>query len=400
MGRSVKQRTPPVPVGGLLQLAGASGPNLVIDGAEYLKTSVLKSIAGYEALLTSAVDLTVAVGTPGLSTISDASGVLLAANGWLYGVGSSSSLPSKTSDPLTVAWSSLGGVAAVPTDGFVFGTRGVIVAGSTIWSLLNGTRTDITPTVAQTVGAANDAGTLAVTAANLNGVAGHITTSTDGLTWTDRTSTGGVGISNGVALCDWSQPGGVFMYVNPNGHVYTASNGYTLTDRGAIAGATAASVASTPFKSRSRSATSNLMLLNLTIGGVSSPYIVRTTDGVAFTATLAATALALDGFVTATGLAITRVDGKYVIYRSAASGVTSSIYYTSSDDGLTWQRGSVPINPAMPTTALLLLAPGNSGQVLAMYTAFNLAVLTSLSATHVGIAKNLSAVMPYYVRIK
>lgn len=400
MGRFLDEISAPVPVGGLLQLAGASGPNPTIDGAEYLKTSVLKAIAGYEGLASSAVDITAVVATPAMSTVGAANGALLAANGWLYGMGSSgASVPYKTSDPINVAWTSSGGGGANMSDGFTLGARAIFVTNNGIISLLNGARTDITPTVPQTLGAANDAGTLAVTVANLNGVAGHITTSTDGLAWTDRTSTGGPGSSNGIANCDWCAPAGLFLYVNPNGKVYTAANGYTLTDRGAIAGATAAS-ASNAFRTRARSATSNVLLLTLTIGGTAAQYIVRTTDGSNYSAVLASTALQLDGFEVANALQITRVDGKYAIYQASASGVPGSVFYVSADDGLTWQKSSVPVNPALPTTALALLAPGNSGQILGLYSTTALTVLPGLTATHVGIAKPLADAAPYYVRVK
>lgn len=401
MGRFLDEISTPVPVGGLLQLAGASGPNPTINGAEYLKTSVLKAIAGYEGLVSSAVDITAIVATPGKSTAGAAEAFIVAANGWLYAMGNGASTPYTTSDPINVAWSPRG-ASTTATDAFTIGSRAIAVTAAGLLSFLDGVRTDVSTATVQTVGAANDAGTLGVTAANLNGVSGHVMTSTDGAVWTARTSTGGPGISNGVTLCDWSQPGGVFMFPNPNGNMYTAANGFTLTNRGSIAGATAAALQITvnAIQSRARSATSNLMLLNLTIGGVTALYIVRTTDSVAYSATPLATALQLDGFAPPLSARITYIAGKYVIYQASASGVASSIFYTSSDDGLTWQKYSVPVNPALPTTVLARLMPGNSGQILALYSTAALTVLPGLTATHVGIAKPLSDAAPYYVRIK
>lgn len=400
MGRSLDEISAPVPVGGLLQLAGASGPNPTIDGAEYLKTSVLKAIAGYEGLVSSAVDVTAVVATPALTVQSAVDGALIAANGYTYGGPAASGTALRyTTNPVGVAWQDVAVASSAVTDAFVFGTRAIIVPSvSSLFSLLNGALTTVTMTLSQNSGAANDAGTLAVTARSVNGVAGNITTSTNGTAWTDRTPTGG--FSSTVVACDWNQPGGLFFFVGQNGHVYTAADGYTLTDRGAIAGATAVSISGNAFKSKARSATSSIMLLTLTIGGVTTPHIVRTTDGVTYSATPLATTLQLDGFAPVLSARITYIAGKYVIYQASASGVASSIFYTSADDGLTWQKNSVPVNPALPTTALALLAPGNSGQILALYSTTVLTVLPGLTATHVGVSKPLSDVAPYYVRIK
>jgi hypothetical protein len=159
-------------------------------------------------------------------------------------------------------------------------------------------------------GAVNAAGTLGmiIIRSGASTTAGHIYTSTDGITWTSRTPSAAVGNIYSVI---WSPVLSAFVIRGVNG-VFSTTDGFTLT---LLSSWTEAYLAS--------SATS------LVAAGNSS--FQRSVDGVTWSTSAY--------FVGALSLyPITRIvysNSKYIA--SGANGVV----FTSSDDGITWERSFV-----------------------------------------------------------
>lgn len=403
MGRSLTDISAPGPVGELIPLVGAASSNPAIGGAEYLETGVLKPIAGYESLLTAAPGLTCTIGTAQTST-NQVTGHIVGGNGYFYGLTATGSFLNYVTS-LSGTWDSVSGSenGVTNSDLFMFGNRCIRVSGLTSNSVLTNVNTDVSTTASMVCGAANSAGTLGVMAASTNGVDGNIYTSVNGSAWTSRTPIGGSPVAR---LAMWCQPAGVFIYLGANGSVYSSTDGFTLTNRGAaVVGATAAAIeGDVAAKFWSASATSTMFIANFTVGGVTSAYIVRTTDGVNFSSSRVADAI---GMRIVSGPRLAYVEGRYIVYSFSTATASGQplVFSTSADDGATFVRGAVPISQTGPSTARIVGEANGAKFYLAGENGLINTVSTFNSATHVGWLWSLATAaspnnVPYYVRIK
>lgn len=78
--------------------------------------------------------------------------------------------------------------------------------------------------------ASNGNNLIVVCSNRLAQTSGYIITSTDGLTWTNRTPSGAPNLSY-LRRLTYSTTGNCFIYVISDGRVYTSTDGYTLTNR-------------------------------------------------------------------------------------------------------------------------------------------------------------------------
>lgn len=210
------------------------------------------------------------------------------------------------------------------------------------------------PTLYQRVGLINEAGTnfavnvtatitqIQVAVAFGNSVftsigqAGSVYTTTDGITWTSRTS----GTASSLRTITYG--GGIFVYGGFGGVLATSTDGVTWTAR---TSGTTSTIFTVVYE--------NSLYVYGTVGGGLS----TSTDAITWTARTSGTA--------STIITVTYNNSLY-LYGGGAGA------YATSTDAITWTPRTIPV-----TTSILALWYGNSSYYL---NAFNAAVLTSTDA--------------------
>lgn len=378
--------SPPAPVGGFVRMIGESNPTL--EGYEYLRTGVLKPIAGYPLVPTPATH-NLALSTVLAGVGQQATQTILYAGTSYYVIGQSMT-PRYSTDFTT--WQASAG-ASTFSDLVVFGGRVVqiLASGSDQNSLLNGVNTLIPAAVPPSGGGAlavNSAGTLGVIAFRAWATAGDIFTSTDGLTFTSQTSS--VSSGSSVVAAAWSPTAAAFIYLNNTGVSHTTADGFTLTARGVVVtGATAVAVQSPASAYSASSPTSTIFSVDLTVAGVATRSLLRTTNGAAYSSTLVSS---FSGTTPTTPPRIEYIDGAYFLYLFSDTA-TQRVCHKSTDDGLTWVQVPAVVNPsglavsslAFANNEYLSAACGTPGQLASKHSAF-------FNATHVGSLKKV--IMP------
>ena len=182
--------------------------------------------------------------------------------------------------------------------------------------------------------------------------AGFVCTTTDGVTWTDRTLSVAGATAAYIRRVTWSTIGNCFIFVTDTGLIYTSTDGYTLTSRTAPAGMTT-SVTNYCGQTSFNANTSSATLISL--GGRSvtgGPYVLKTTNGTTFTLIDLATAPGLAGtYSYAPGnanspftpnIAWDPTTSKLVISCTAGVyyGNASNAIAYSTDSGATWTLDS------------------------------------------------------------
>ena len=392
------------PIGSLMTIADSLNPVAVSGTFEYLQTGILTSIAPYPNLEATAPWITANLGVSIGTTLPLASQSLRGVGGIWYSFGSGQSYrmtgingtwTAETTDTYTGQGDlCLMGSRLIHTKP---GLNGAFMHDSTgIYATTNfGTTNNFV--------VSNAAGTKVV--AGLN--AGLVYTSTDGLNYTSNTPTGFVGSS--VRAGEWNVPLSAYLFINDAGKILTSTDGVAYTDRGSI-GSGITSVFPAPMiysDCKAYSSTSNVFINNLTVNGVTEPYIIRTT-GTTHTITKITTAFNLNAAQTATNdVRLTYIGGKYICIGNAKSGDPTSICYQSIDDGVTWIKLSLPVNPANTASPIRQLISGN-GIIVSVTDDANrlVAVHSGIVATHVGVtlkstnATSGGATFSNYMRIK
>lgn len=186
--------------------------------------------------------------------------------------------------------------------------------------------------------------------------AGFVCTTTDGVTWTDRTLSVTGATAAYIRRATWSTIGNCFIFVTDTGLIYTSTDGYTWTSRTAPAGMPTA--VSGYYGQASFSAnTSSATLISL--GGRSvtgGPYVLKTTNGTTFTLIDLSTAPGLAGSFSyapananlpyTPNIAWDPTTSKLVISCTAGTyynQVPNAIAY-STDSGATWTLDSTKFN--------------------------------------------------------
>jgi len=402
-----------VPVGGLIELPGQGSSNPTINGAEYLKTSVLKPVVGYESLAASAPYLSLVLGTRqqnlGTSSIYGLAGTN---NGFVYAL---SSGPARWASSVSGAFNSVGGSFGWSN----FCVMGANLVGPTtgaIQTITNSSVANFTPTINQLFCAANTAQSLMVSCStgNFAPAFGDIVTSTNGTTFTERTPSLTVG--GQMRFLMWCQVAGTFLFVNDAANVWSTTDGFTLTARGQISGVTYVATVPAPSSNGwASSATSTIFLAPASFaGGSSVAAMFRTTNGTSFTATPLSTLLGLDGFITATAPdRIARVGSDWIMWGNHSQFGEVATVYRSTDDGVTWAKSALWVDTALPNVGSFLLGQGTGPATTFIAStsaaASNLISITSpTAATHVGLSNPALAhfdrsgtrYLPLYLRLK
>lgn len=307
--------------------------NPTIQGIEYLRAGVLKSITGYSSLVADWPSLAVNTNTGGVyssGTSTGASAHFLTDGTRYYGFGPTTTVYSTS---LTSNWTTGvgGGPAGAQIDAFRFGSAGttlVFITATNAAYIVGTAATPIAPTVSQIAGAANTAGTLGVICAAVAATAGNIYTSTNGTAWTSRTPSGATGAGS-IRSATWSPVSSRFIYLDSNGNIHTTTDGFTLTFRANVSPAPS-SFTYMPTALCASSATSTLIGYNTNTEG---SYIVRTTDGVSYPKT-AITTLLNSSIYQITGLQY--FGGAYYAFGGIGTATTLPNIYKSTDDGVTW----------------------------------------------------------------
>lgn len=391
-----------IPLGGVLGISGASA-SYVEGNLEYLKFGSWKSIVGYEALAAAAPGAVFVAGTSG-KAIEIARTVRK--NLVWYFISDAYAAWSATLD------GTFGTVTFSNALYDVVSFNNIIV----IWSnsptnsrYLQGTASyDLPTSDLRYCGATNSTGTLGVAFNAFNGGAGSSTSSTNGTTWTDRTPTNIVGSGTAVAAV-WSPVSNDFVVCTTTGNLITTTNAITCTNRGIPSGLTL--INTTPAgrpASDYVAASAGVTLISVwgTYQGVANtPLLIRTVDGVTFTAT-PFTALGMDVYGSIVGL---MYDGIH-FYASAHDNPRhySDVVWRSVD-GLTWEVVPRLLDPSAASTT----SSGNlyyiNNTYINMPSSSGYPVFTSsLTPTHVGIpvssyqARLTTDMMqiPNYLRIK
>lgn len=391
------------PIGSLMTIADSLTPVAVSGIFEYLQTGILTAIAPYPNLEAIAPWITANLGTSSGTAMPVASQSLRGVGGRWYSFGSGQS---QMMTGITGTW------AAQTTDTYT-GQGDVCIFGTKIIRSKNGlngffvhTPSGVIPGSGQTNTGAN----VVVTNPTFTKVIGGLTSSnvyssTDGETYTVSTPTG---VSGSITAGDWCSALNAYLFINSVGRVFTSTDGIAYTDRGLVnASVTGFAVAPVIYSDcKAGSATSNIFIHNLTVGGVTEPYVVRTT-GTTHTITKMTTVFNLNANQTATNDVRLTYIGKFICIVNAKSGDPSSICYQSTDDGITWSKMSLPINPTNTASPIRQLISGNSIIVSATDDANKLvAVHSGTIATHAGVtlkSTNITsggATFSNYMRIK
>lgn len=390
----------PAEVGGLMPLFGATD-NPTISGKEYLRSGIIKAIAGYSDLLTKLPGMIWNVGT------LLGSGSAVGADAYVVHAGSTyyafaSGVTPKYSATLA-AWAAVGNDSSTaPRDAFSFGVYAIEVTSGSCYYFSGSLGAAIAGISNRNCGAANAAGTLGVLCFMPTGV-GSIHTSTDGVAWTSRTPSGGT--AGGIYRAAWSIPAGAFIYLRSDGNAYTTADGYTLTAQGSCG---VASVAIENLASRFNLslADRNLFSVKGTYGGAANTCcLVKTLDGITYTA---ATWLSLTGISPASTPVISNVNGTLVaIIRFESKASDAGVVFTSADSGDTWTRAAVPMLAESPYSAKLANVQYLNASIVSVDSEGYLGIHASLAATHIGmpVARQVAGIagtstVTDYVRIK
>lgn len=395
------------PVGSLIPLADSVSPIYTSGGADYLRTGILMPITGYTGFENTNPWMTANLGTSNGTSLPIASQTVRGVGGRWYTFGSGQS---QMMSGINGAW------AAQTTDTHT-GQGDVCVAGTKIIRTKQGTAGAFThssgtvnaswgfsTSLGNNVCASNPAGTLSIIGAS----SGVTYTSTDAINFNSQTVTGTSGMDsvNG----EWSTALNAFLFLGSDAHIYSTTNGINFTDRGLVtAGATSAFVSGQTIYSdyRAYSPSSNVFITNLVVNGVTDVYLIRS-NGTAHTATKLSAALNLDSRQTVSADTKVRYIGtQYFIIGSAKSGDQTTQCYKSTDDGQSWIKVTIPVNPTNTRASVGQIEYGNSTYISVTNDATkSIAVHSGVSATHIGItqkADNLTsggATFPYYVRIR
>jgi hypothetical protein len=391
-----------IPLGGVLGISGASA-SYVEGNLEYLKFGSWKSIVGYEALATAAPGAVFITGTLGKNVLAART---VRKNTVWYLISDAYAAWSATLD------GTFGTVTFSNALYDVVSFNGVIV----IWSnsptnsrYLQGTASyDLPTTALRYCGATNSTGTLGVAFNSFNGGAGSSTSSTDGTTWTNRTPTNIVSSGAAVAAV-WSPVSNNFVVCTTAGNLVTTADAITCTNRGIPSGLTLINI--TPAgrpASDYVAASAGVTLISVwgTYQGVANtPLLIRTVDGVTFTAT-PFTALGMDVYGSRVGL---MYDGIHFYASAHDNPRTYSATVWRSVDGLTWEIAPRLLDPLVASTVL----SGNlyyiNNTYINMPTTSGSPVFTSsLTPTHVGVPvisyqvqmATTTALIQNYLRIK
>ena len=392
------------PIGSVITIADSLTPIAASGAIEYLQSGILTAIAPYPNLEATAPWITANLGMSSGTPLPVASQSLRGVGGKWYSFGSGQSY----------RMTGINGTWAAETADTYTGQGDLCLMGSRLIRTkpgLNGAfMHDSTGVYATTNFGTNNnfvvsnaAGTKVV--AGLD--AGAVYTSTDGINYTSSTPTGFVG--SGVRTGEWNVPLSAYLFINDTGKILTSPDGIAYTDRGSIgAGITAVYAAPVLYSDcKAYSSTSNVFINNMTVNGITEPYIIRTT-GTSHTMTKMTTAFSLNAAQTATNdVRLTYIGGKYICIANAKSGDPSSICYQSVDDGVTWTKLSLPVNQVNTTSPIRQLIGGN-GIIVSVTDDSNklVAVHSSTSATHAGVtlkSTNITssgAIFPNYMRIK
>lgn len=364
-----------VPIGGLLSIAGA--PSLIADnGAEYLKTGVLASAAGYGALIASNPGLRCNVVTAEPGTDRSVGYVTAVGAAYYYCNGTDVSYNGAAMSffGADIKASPASGIRKGGREAFTIGGKLVVVgAGTEHYTLNAGVATLQSPAVTFYCGAANAAGDLAVLAAAASG-AGGIYTSTNGTAWTSRTPNG----AGSIYLAVWSPAANAFIYVTSSAIAYTTPDGYTLTNRGAISASVSGLTTLGGNSSAASSPTSTLLSIQGYKGTISNTVnvLVRTTDGITYTSRFAADVFGMSGTPV-----ISYINGAYY-------AVIGTNIFKSTDDGLTFAALPQVVNTLYPGVDLALSrdAAGNFAVVHRNSNGPTFSSIADLAATtHVGV---------------
>lgn len=396
-----------IPVGGLMPLADSVSPIYTSGGADYLRTGILMPIAGYSALENTNPWMTANLGTSNGTALPIASQTVRGVGTRWYTFGSGQS---QMMTGINGTW------AAQSTDTHT-GQGDVCIAGTKVIRTKSGTAGAFThsagtvntsggfsSSLANNICASNPAGTLSVVGFN----SGNTYTTTDAINFSLQTATGvsATSFTNG----EWSTAFNGFLFLGNDAKIYSTTNGVAFTNKGlVITGATGASVSGQTIFSdyRAYSPTSNVFITTLTVNGVSDVYVIRT-DGTTHTATKLSSALNLDFRQTVSADTKVRYIGtQYFIIGSAKSGDPTTQCYKSNDDGITWIKATLPVNPTNTSAPVGQIEYGNSTYISVTNDATkSIAVHSGTSATHIGITQksdNLTsggATFPNYVRVR
>ena len=406
-----------VPLGSAILLPGAID-NPTINGAEYLRSGVLKAVSGYEGLLAKSPQLGCIVGTDKGKTGNPANAIRF--SGSTYYLFAGSSAPACSTDMLT--WSTVTSDSTSGlTDAFAYGSYMIHLYGgiggyyinNTIATAISGT------TYGFNCGAVNSAGTLGVICAVADLSPDSIKTSANGSSWIARIPVGSVSGTPAIYLAQWSPVSSTFIYYTANGRIVTTSDGYTLTDRGLFGGLTSVELQTNYAASSFTAASPTVSLASVSgiINGVSAQRaLIRTTDGVNFTVTkwsslipesLGAPVSLLESL--GAPVSLLYVGGVFIASYFINRSVDRQMFYTSTD-GLTWTPNAIPVSLSGDTAQSLINIAYDGTRYLClsnpapMYPVFT---VSSLSATHIGLPSKMQSSVTtgytsaaYYVRIK
>jgi len=402
-----------VPLGGLVGLVDTASPNPIINGAEYLKSSVLKSASGYSSLLSSAPYLGCVLGTVGQPHgVANPVGVAGTSNGNVYVIPGDGVESTRVAPSVSGSFSAVSDTSHSVPDFCVMGPRLVLLRGTNqVTSVSGSTGTLMTITSNQTLCAANTAGTLCVLgSSNIDNTSGGTVTSTNGSTFTSRTPTAGM---SDCRIILWNQSSGTFLFITGSGQLWSSPDGFTMTARTAL-GVNVACLPERPANCWASSPTSAAFLADVsTAGAPSFRALCRTTNGTSFTVTPVSTLLGLDGFQTnPTSLAF--VGSEWIMWGSHTQVGGIGSVYRSTDDGVTWTKSPIWVDVNNPSRSAFLLGQGTGPSTtfitsLGDGSAGRLISLASPTATtHVGMPvpalANFDSVgtrhTPLYVRIR
>lgn len=372
------------PIGSLMTIADSLTPIVTSGSFDYLQTGILTSISSYPNLEAVAPWITANLGTSTGTAMPIASQSLRGVGGKWYTFGSGQV---QMMTGITGTW------AAQSTDTYtgqgdvcIFGTKLIHSKQGLNGAFLHDSSAG-TVTATGNFGTSNNvlvsnlAGTKVVAAPSST----TVYTSTDGINYTSNTPTGFTGTT---VAGDWNAVLGAYLFITSVGKVYTSPDGLAYTDRGLVNASVTGFITAPVIYSdcKAASSTCNIFINNLAVGGVTEPYIVRTT-GTSHTITKMTTAFSLNAAQTATNdVRLTYIGGKFICIANAKSGDPSSICYQSTDDGVTWTKMSLPVHPIGTSSPIRQLISGNSIIVSATDDANKyIAVHSGASATHAGV---------------
>jgi hypothetical protein len=402
------------PIGSLMPIADSATPLLSINGQDWLRTGVLSPIAAYPTLELSYGSLALNIGAQKVAYTSATPYAVLGAGGVYYKY-DAATLQYST-DLITWAASTGGAMTAPPIDGAMFGNYAIFLDATNPpvrgLSAVSAAIAGPTASTNQTI-AVNAAGTLAVIHQGNNGL--YTATTANGA-WTSRTQLMGGGSQ--TCHMTWSAVGATFVKLQNNAHAWTGADGFTDVDRGLISGLSGGSISQNALSLRSQACayTSGATLISVfatAAGGAAAAYIIRTTDGINFVATPAATLLGLDARVpvgtSATVPKLLAVGDTLYAYTSPKSGQPTGYIYRSLDHGATWAKIALPISLAASAAGILSALSVANGNIVTMSQVGANAQIcrhTSMAATHAGIAAisdtatGSTTTIPNYVRLK